>query len=68
LGVKRYGGEFVRAGNILVRQRGSRFRAGKNVAVGRDDTLFSLADGYVQFTSGRKVNVFEKQEAVPGQS
>jgi large subunit ribosomal protein L27 len=63
LGIKKYGGEFVRAGNILVRQRGSRFRPGQNVAVGRDDTLFSLADGYVKFTSGRKVNVFEKQEA-----
>jgi large subunit ribosomal protein L27 len=63
LGIKKYGGEFVRAGNILVRQRGSRFRPGQNVAVGRDDTLFSLVDGYVKFTSGRKVNVFEKQEA-----
>lgn len=49
LGVKRYGGEAVLAGNILVRQRGTRFHAGENVGVGRDHTLFALADGKVQF-------------------
>ena len=49
LGVKRFGGEFVRAGNIIVRQRGSRFRAGENVGCGRDYTLFATADGHVQF-------------------
>jgi len=49
LGVKRYGGEAVRAGNILVRQRGTRFHAGDNVGVGRDHTLFALADGRVVF-------------------
>ncbi|MEE4295338.1 MAG: 50S ribosomal protein L27 [Wenzhouxiangella sp.] len=49
LGVKRYGGEQVLAGNILVRQRGTRFHAGDNVKVGRDHTLFALADGKVVF-------------------
>lgn len=49
LGVKRYGGESVLAGNILVRQRGTRFKAGDNVGVGRDHTLFALTDGTVQF-------------------
>ena len=49
LGVKRYGGEDVLAGNILVRQRGTRFHAGDNVSVGRDHTLFALADGTVKF-------------------
>jgi large subunit ribosomal protein L27 len=49
LGVKRYGGESVLAGNIIVRQRGTRFRAGDNVGVGRDHTLFALADGTVKF-------------------
>ena len=49
LGVKRYGGERVDAGNILVRQRGTRFHAGENVGIGRDHTLFALADGKVVF-------------------
>ncbi len=49
LGVKRYGGENVLAGNILVRQRGTRFHAGKNVGVGRDHTLFAKSDGTVRF-------------------
>ena len=49
LGVKRYGGESVLAGNIIVRQRGTRFHAGDNVGVGRDHTLFALADGTVKF-------------------
>jgi large subunit ribosomal protein L27 len=51
LGVKRYGGESVLAGNIIVRQRGTRFHAGENVGVGRDHTLFALADGKVKFES-----------------
>lgn len=50
LGVKRYGGESVLAGNILVRQRGTRFHAGENVGVGRDHTLFAKADGKVSFS------------------
>ena len=49
LGVKRFGGEQVRAGNILVRQRGTRFHPGENVGCGRDHTLFALSDGHVQF-------------------
>jgi len=49
LGVKRYGGEPVLAGNILVRQRGTRFHAGENVGIGRDHTLFALAEGKVKF-------------------
>ncbi len=49
LGVKRYGGQFVPAGNILVRQRGTQFHPGANVGVGKDYTLFALADGVVQF-------------------
>ncbi|MCF6226392.1 MAG: 50S ribosomal protein L27 [Xanthomonadales bacterium] len=49
LGVKKYGGETVLAGNILVRQRGTRFHAGTNVGVGKDHTLFALAAGKVQF-------------------
>lgn len=49
LGVKRFGGERVLAGNILVRQRGTRFLPGNNVGIGKDDTLFSLIDGVVTF-------------------
>lgn len=49
LGVKRYGGEEVRAGNIIVRQRGTRFHPGPNVGLGRDHTLFALSDGKVVF-------------------
>jgi large subunit ribosomal protein L27 len=49
LGVKRYGGESVTAGNIIVRQRGTRFHAGDNVGIGRDHTLFALKDGKVRF-------------------
>jgi large subunit ribosomal protein L27 len=49
LGVKRFGGEAVRAGNIIVRQRGTHFHAGENVGIGKDHTLFALIDGQVQF-------------------
>lgn len=49
LGVKRFGGESVIAGNILVRQRGTQFHPGRNVAIGRDDTLYTLIDGVVKF-------------------
>ena len=55
LGVKRFGGEQVKAGNILVRQRGTRFHPGANVGCGRDHTLFAKSDGHVVFrTSGPK--------------
>lgn len=58
LGVKRFGGELVSAGTIIVRQRGSKFNAGKNVGVGRDWTLYALADGRVKFdTHLRRVNI-----------
>jgi large subunit ribosomal protein L27 len=56
-GVKAYGGEFVRAGCIIVRQRGTQFHAGRNVGTGKDWTLFALRDGVVQFTPGKKVHV-----------
>ncbi len=49
LGVKRFGGQIVRAGNILVRQRGTKFHPGINVGKGKDDTLFALIDGVVTF-------------------
>jgi large subunit ribosomal protein L27 len=58
LGIKIYGGDSVRAGGILVRQRGTRFVPGRNVGRGKDDTLFALADGVVMFDrEGRRVNV-----------
>jgi large subunit ribosomal protein L27 len=60
LGVKRYAGQFVLAGNILIRQRGSKIKPGLNVDTGKDDTLFATADGVVMFdvVRGRKrVNV-----------
>ena len=50
LGVKRYGGEKVFPGNIIVRQRGTRFHPGKNVSMGKDHTIFSLIDGFVKFS------------------
>jgi len=56
LGVKAYGGESVIAGNIIVRQRGTRFHPGKNVGLGRDHTLFALTDGVVRFEQRGKDN------------
>lgn len=49
LGVKKYDGEVVKAGNIIVRQRGTKFHAGNNMGLGKDHTLFALIDGYVKF-------------------
>ncbi len=61
-GVKRFGGQRVRAGNILVRQVGTRFHAGQNVGQGNDYTLFALADGIVKFDrNGRRVNVISQE-------
>lgn len=57
LGVKRYGGETVTAGTIIVRQRGTHFHPGDNVGRGGDDTLFAMADGTVEFTRGLKRRV-----------
>ncbi len=54
LGVKKFGGQEVRAGNILVRQRGTKFHPGLNVGIGRDDTLFATSDGTVRFRNTRK--------------
>jgi large subunit ribosomal protein L27 len=51
LGVKKFGGETVKAGQIIIRQRGTKFKPGKNVKRGEDDTLFSLTDGHVKFIS-----------------
>jgi large subunit ribosomal protein L27 len=57
-GVKRFGGEAVTAGTIIVRQCGAKFRAGENVGIGKDWTLFALAEGKVRFDQeGRRVNV-----------
>jgi large subunit ribosomal protein L27 len=65
LGVKKYGGEVVRSGNIIVRQRGSRIKPGTNVGMGKDYTLFATADGFVRFEyirGGRKqVSVYPTQ-------
>ncbi len=62
LGIKRYGGEYVLAGNILVRQRGTKFKLGNNVDIGRDHTIYSLIDGKVKFEisgkSEKKLSVY----------
>lgn len=57
LGVKAYGGEFVTAGSILIRQRGTPFKPGLNVGRGRDDTLFALRDGIVVFQKSRTIAI-----------
>ena len=61
-GVKKYDGQVVRAGNILIRQVGTKFHAGFNVGLGRDYTLFALIDGKVKFGTRRRVNVFPVEE------
>lgn len=58
LGVKKFGGESVIAGNIIVRQRGTKFHPGRNVGIGSDDTLFAIADGTVRFSNGRNDRKF----------
>lgn len=61
LGVKKYGGEVVIAGNIIVRQRGTQFHPGNNVGIGRDHTIYSLIDGAVKFegpTKRRRISVY----------
>ena len=66
LGVKKYDGELVKAGNIIVRQRGTKFHAGSNMGLGRDYTLFALTDGYVKFevfVKGKKlVSIFAERK------
>ncbi len=65
LGVKKFGGQQVRAGNIIVRQRGTRIKPGRGVGLGRDYTIYALIDGYVKFETirgGRKrVNVYPER-------
>jgi large subunit ribosomal protein L27 len=64
LGIKVYGGQEVRAGGIIVRQRGTRYHPGRNVGRGKDDTLFALTEGIVLFDrQGRRVNVVAPQNA-----
>lgn len=71
LGVKRYDGNFVTAGSVLVRQRGTRFLPGRNVGMGRDYTLFSLIDGFVKWEWAKKdkkrVSVYSAQPVAGGQ-
>lgn len=62
LGVKCFGGERVQAGSIIVRQRGTKFKPGFNVSLGKDDTIFSLIEGTVEF-QGRKIHVRQPQTA-----
>jgi large subunit ribosomal protein L27 len=67
LGVKKYGGEVVKAGHILVRQRGTQFHPGMNVGIGRDHTLYALEPGQVKFegpTARRRVSVYPYQVAL----
>lgn len=65
LGVKRFGGELVSAGSIIVRQRGTRFHAGTNAGIGRDHTIFAKADGHVKFeVKGDKNRKYVSIEAV----
>ena len=65
LGVKKYGGQVVRAGNIIIRQRGTKFHPGNNVGRGNDDTLYALVDGVVTFErkgkSRKKVSVYSAE-------
>ncbi|DAB31807.1 MAG: large subunit ribosomal protein [Sulfurospirillum sp.] len=63
LGVKKFGGEFVRAGNIIIRQRGTQTHPGENVGMGTDHTIFALVDGHVQF--GRKDKNRKKVSVIP---
>ena len=58
LGIKAYGGQLVRAGSIIIRQRGTKFHPGRNVGIGRDHTLFALADGVVKFDdNGKSISI-----------
>jgi large subunit ribosomal protein L27 len=64
LGVKKFGGQAVRAGNIIVRQRGTKFRPGAHVGLGRDHTLFALVDGRVKFERKAEARVYVSVEPV----
>ena len=63
LGVKMFGGQKVRTGNVIVRQRGTKFHPGENVGRGKDDTLFALCDGTLEFTRGVKRRVHVRPDA-----
>lgn len=63
LGVKKFGGEFVRAGNIIVRQRGTKYHPGENVGLGKDYTIFATTDGKVSFRKGRNNRQFISVDA-----
>lgn len=66
LGVKKFGGQAVRAGNIIIRQRGTRYHPGANVGIGKDHTLFALIDGYVLFSlKGKPVRQYVTIEQAP---
>jgi large subunit ribosomal protein L27 len=65
LGVKKFGGEAVRGGNIIVRQRGTRWYPGDNVGLGKDHTLFALTDGRVAFRDGRQGRKYVHVECMP---
>jgi large subunit ribosomal protein L27 len=65
LGIKVYGGQSIRAGGIIVRQRGTRYHPGRNVGLGKDDTLFALADGIVTFEcQGKRISVLAEAPKV----
>ncbi len=64
LGTKLYGGEFAKVGNIIVRQRGSKIRAGLNVRMGKDDTLYAVANGIISFTRKKLENFHGKPKLV----
>lgn len=66
LGLKKYGGQLVRSGNILVRQRGSTYHAGENVGQGKDYTLFATTDGVVQFSQKRNNRKFISVQPAQG--
>lgn len=59
LGVKKFGGEKINAGSIIVRQRGTKFKPGKNVGIGKDDTLFALVSGFVKFRDRKNKKFIE---------
>jgi large subunit ribosomal protein L27 len=66
LGIKKFGGEFVKAGNIIVRQRGTKYHPGNNVGMGKDHTIYALIDGYVKFEikdkNRKKVSVYPTKD------
>lgn len=68
LGIKRFGGQLVSGGSILVRQRGTRYKPGKNVGIGKDDTLFALIEGIVKFEDKGRMGKFVSVYPAPAQA